>query len=169
MSRDRRLVAPRNMNAPPSGLMIENSAGNASRKKLIARYFLEEKKRQVARHQRRAHNRVLAETPAADPQRTRTESLFAARTRRNFLLEGVAVVKPPATAVVAYEALFIFVPPSSHRVGWPGSLESASTMRSSPPSTRAGMRCRTPDAVCAQAGKTNRFRTRRPIYQDGHA
>jgi hypothetical protein len=71
---------------------------------------------------------------------------------------------------VPIEALFIFVPPiSSYGEGWPGSIVSASTMRSSPPSIRAGMRCRTPDAVCAQAGKTNRFRTRRPIYQDGHA
>ncbi|TMI00292.1 MAG: SapC family protein, partial [Betaproteobacteria bacterium] len=39
-------------------------------------------------------------------------------------------------------------------------------MRSSPPSIRAGIRCRTPDAVAPEAGKTNRIRTRRPIYQD---
>jgi hypothetical protein len=55
------------------------------------------------------------------------------------------------------------------RVGWPGSIESASAIRSSPPSIRAGADGRAPDAVSAQAGKTNRIRTRRPIYQDGRA
>jgi hypothetical protein len=69
----------------------------------------------------------------------RNRSHFAARRRRNFFYEGVAVIKPPAAAVVAYEALFIFVSPGSLRFGWPGSLESASATRSSPPSIRAGM------------------------------
>ena len=56
-----------------------------------------------------------------------------------FLLWGCSACQGSGGGFRVYGVLFIFVPPSSLRVGWPGSLVSASAMRSSPPSIRAGV------------------------------
>jgi hypothetical protein len=42
-------------------------------------------------------------------------------------------------------------------------------MRSSPPSIRVGVLAEHPMLYAPQAGKTNRIRTKHPIYQDGRA
>jgi hypothetical protein len=68
---------------------------------------------------------VIAAKPLCGALATASALLTARNTRTHQKIsfyEGVAAVKPPAAAVVAYEALFIFVSPSSLRFGWPGSL-----------------------------------------------
>jgi hypothetical protein len=58
---------------------------------------------------------------------------------------------------LVYGFRFILVPSGGFRVGWPGSLVSASPVRSSPPSIRAGVFAEHPMLYAPQAGKTNRF------------
>ncbi len=91
---------------------------------------------------------ILARSTARRLEARGKRAHVAAQMGKNFLLWGQRGCQVAGGRAVVHTFL-VFISTSVSRVGWPDSTEGTSAIRSSPPSIRAGKRCRTLDAAWA--------------------